>query len=100
LRGRDGTITLLDRGQTVRDVLLRTLERLRPPGPEPRGDSAASLREWHAYLILRGSYVDGVPNRDMMNRLYISEGTYNRTRRQALRGLARALVQQTPTGGQ
>ncbi len=89
-----GEATLLDRGQTVRDVLLRTLERLRPPGAEPRGDSAAGHREWHAYLILWGSYVEGIPNRDMMNRLYISEGTYNRTRRQALRGLARALADQ------
>jgi hypothetical protein len=30
-------------------------------------------------------------NRDIMSRLYISEGTFNRTRRRAVRGVARAL---------
>jgi hypothetical protein len=94
LAGGDGPITLLARGQAVRDTLLRTLQRLRPPGAEPRGDAAASQREWHSYLILYESYVEGIPNRDTMNRLYISHGTYNRTRRQALRGLARDLAEQ------
>ena len=94
LQEREPSLTVLERGQAVRDVLLRTLEQLRPPGAEPKGDSAAGHREWHAYLILRGSYVEDVPNREVMNRLYISEGTYNRTRRQALRGLARALLDQ------
>jgi hypothetical protein len=93
LAGRTEAVTLLDRGRAVRDVLLSTLEQLRPPGLEPRGDSA-SRREWHAYLILRESYVDGIPTRDTMNKLYISEGTYNRARRSALRGLARVLMEQ------
>lgn len=91
---RQEAVTPLKRGQAVRDGLLRTLERLRPTGAEPRGDAAASHREWYAYLILRESYVEGIPNRDTMNRLAISEGTYNRTRRQALRGLARDLATQ------
>ena len=31
------------------------------------------------------------PNRDIMSRLYIGEGTFNRARRRALQGVARAL---------
>lgn len=90
-RGDGIPASLLDRGRAVRDVLLQTLERLRPAGSEPRGDTAAAHREWHGYLVLRESYVEGIPNRDTMNRLALSEGTYNRTRRQALRGLVRDL---------
>ncbi|MFN8475162.1 MAG: hypothetical protein U0822_23470 [Anaerolineae bacterium] len=86
-----GSVTLLERGQALRDVLIRAVERLRPPGSEPKGDDAAGRREWHAYLILWESYVDDIPNRTTMNRLLLSEGSYNRLRRQALRGVARAL---------
>lgn len=90
----DGAVTLLERGQALRDVLIRAVERLRPPGSEPRGDDAAARREWHAYLILRESYVEDMPNRATMNRLLLSEGSYNRLRRQALRGVARAIEEE------
>jgi len=33
----------------------------------------------------------GELNRDIMNRLYVSEGTFNRTRRRAIRGVAKAI---------
>jgi len=33
----------------------------------------------------------GELNRDIMARLYIGEGTFNRARRRAIRGVARAL---------
>ncbi len=89
----DGLPTVIDRGQALRDVLLRHLERLRPSGAEPKGDTVAGRREWHAYLVLKESYVDDIPTRDTMNRLLLSEGTYNRTRRQALRGVARSLAE-------
>ena len=37
------------------------------------------------------AYLEEIPNRDVMLKLYISEGTFNRTRRAAIRSLARAL---------
>jgi hypothetical protein len=37
--------------------------------------------------------VDEVQNRDIMGKLYISEGTFNRTRRTAIRSLARTLAE-------
>ena len=40
---------------------------------------------------LHGSYVQGELTREIMARLYIGEGTYNRTRRRALRSVAKAI---------
>ena len=69
-------------------VLQEGLETLRPgPGMPPRQPP----REWYPYLILREAYVNETSNRDIMLKLYISEGTFNRTRRTAIRSLTRAL---------
>jgi hypothetical protein len=48
-------------------------------------------REWHPYLILHGAYLEDRLNRDIMSQLYISEGTFNRTRRSAIRSVRRML---------
>jgi len=64
--------------------LLKPAEE-RPPEPLPR--------IWYNYVVLYDAYVEGVQNREIMARLYISEGTFNRTRRNAIRGLARMLVE-------
>jgi len=50
-------------------------------------------RVWYNYVVLYDAYVEDVPNREIMARLYISEGTFNRTRRNALRGLSRMLLE-------
>ena len=42
-------------------------------------------------MILHSAYFEDVPNRDIMSRLYISEGTFNRTRRAALRAVTQTL---------
>jgi hypothetical protein len=81
-------VTHLDRGKVVHSVLSEALEKLRPEAGRP-GDPAP--REWHPYLILRGAYLDDKLNRDIMSQLYISEGTFNRTRRTAIRSVTRAL---------
>ena len=80
--------TFLDRGKAVYGVLAEAIEKLRPEG-RPPGDPPP--REWYPYLILRDAYLEDVPNRDIMARLYISEGTFNRTRRAALQAVARSL---------
>lgn len=85
---RDGAfVTHLDRGKALQDVLTTALEKLKPPGPQP----SLPTREWHQYIILHDSYVLGELNRDIMAKLYIGEGTFNRARRRAIRGVARAL---------
>jgi len=83
-----GQATHLERGKVVHEVMLEAIEMLRPDGAIPRDPPP---REWYPYLILRDAYLEEVSNREIMMRLYISEGTFNRTRRSAIRSLARAL---------
>ncbi len=83
-----GTITHLDRGQAVRSLLEALIDRLRPAGPLPPEPYPA---EWRLYAVLHAAYVEGQPNREVMARLYIGEGTFHRARRQALDAVAVAL---------
>jgi hypothetical protein len=80
----------LERGKAVCERLLRALECLRPTRERPRGPIP---RSWRGYLILYDAYVEEVPNRDIMARLYIGEGTFSRERRKALRSLARTWLE-------
>jgi hypothetical protein len=80
--------THLDLGRAVYSLLAEAIEKLRPAA---KLSGSPPPREWYPYLILHDAYVEGVSNRDIMSRLYISHGTFSRTRRGALRALARAL---------
>jgi hypothetical protein len=86
-----GASTYLDRGKVLCQVLSEAIEKLRPAAGRPPGHTPP--REWHAYVILRDAYIENTPNRDIMSRLYISEGTFNRTRRAAIQALSRSLEQ-------
>ncbi|MDX1378623.1 MAG: hypothetical protein R3307_07225 [Anaerolineales bacterium] len=84
--------THIERGKALQQILMNSIELLkpddeRPPEPLPR--------IWYNHAVLYDAYVEGVQNREIMARLYISEGTFNRTRRNAIRGLARSLVERT-----
>jgi len=48
-------------------------------------------------VILHDAYVDEIQNREIMSKLYISEGTFNRTRRIAISALARVLAEMEKT---
>ena len=87
---KDGPVTFIDRGKAINEVLLQALDKLRPDGTPPSAH-AVPPREWHQYIILHDSYVLGELNRDIMSKLYIGEGTFSRTRRRALRSVAKAL---------
>jgi GAF domain-containing protein len=82
------SVTHIDRGKAAAHLLMDTLDQLKPAGDKP---GAVPAREWYPYLILYEAYVEEKLNRDIMARLYISEGTFNRTRRQALNSVARLL---------
>jgi hypothetical protein len=82
--------THIERGKVVQAVILKALDKLRP-GPEVPPEPVP--REWYPYIILHDAYVAGIQNRDIMSKLYISEGTFNRTRRNAIRSLARVLAE-------
>ena len=84
--------THIERGKQLQELLMESIEVLkpeekRPPEPLPR--------IWYNHAVLHDAYVEGVPNREIMARLYISEGTFNRTRRNAIRGLARLLMERS-----
>ncbi len=83
-----GQVTCLERGKAVHEIILEAIEKLRPGAAAPRDPPP---REWYSYTILHDAYIDEISNREIMMRLYISEGTFNRTRRSAVRALARAL---------
>jgi hypothetical protein len=78
------------RGKALRQQLETAIEDLRPLGPRPKEPYP---REWHAYTALRWAYVEEVPNREIMARLFISEGTFARLRRKAVRAVARNLLE-------
>ena len=87
--------TYVERGKVVQNMVLEALERMRP---NPEFPSEPYPREWYPYVILHDAYVDEIQNRDIMNKLYISEGTFNRTRRTAITSLARTLAEMQHSG--
>lgn len=82
--------THIEKGKVVQQKLVHAIETLKPVGERPKEPIP---REWYSYVILHDAYWDGIPNRDIMLKLYISEGTFNRTRRAAIRSVARALME-------
>ena len=81
-------VTHVDRGKALKETLVKAIKKLMP--------SADCLhtppsREWYPYIILHDSYLLGKLNREIMGELYISEGTFNRTRRRALQSVIRIL---------
>jgi hypothetical protein len=80
----------LESGKLVQRKLNEVLEKLRPGGEPP---SEPLPHEWYAYTILHDAYVEEKLAREIMAQLYISEGTYYRMRRHALRGVTRALIE-------
>lgn len=82
--------TYVERGKAVQAVVLEALEKMRP---SPEFPPEPLPREWYPYVILHDAYVEEIQNREIMGRLYISEGTYNRTRRTALSWLTRVLAE-------
>jgi len=78
------------RGKLLQQLLHDAIQSLCPAGIRPTG---VLPRAWYNYIVLHDAYVIGVRNRDVMAKLYISEGTFNRTRRIALRGVAMWLIE-------
>jgi hypothetical protein len=81
-------VTYFEKGKALNRVLVEAVDKLKPDkGKPPRPVG----REWYPYMILHGAYQEDKLNRDIMSQLYISEGTFNRTRRSAIRSVTRIL---------
>jgi hypothetical protein len=85
----------VERGKRLQNILREAVQSLRPEGERP---PEPLPREWYNFVVLHDAYVQGVPNREVMARLYVSEGTFHRTRRQAVRGVARWLAERKRAG--
>jgi hypothetical protein len=82
--------THVEKGKGVQQRLMEAVEALRPAQDCP-GEPAP--REWHSYVVLHDAYWERIPNYDIISKLYISEGTFHRTRRAAVRSVARVLLE-------
>jgi hypothetical protein len=78
----------LENAAALRSALVLAIERLRPGGPRPMPGSDGRRGGWLPYLVLSEAYVEARPNKQIMQRYYISEGTFHRTRRRAIDALA------------
>ncbi|MBK5108539.1 MAG: hypothetical protein JJE12_10415, partial [Anaerolineales bacterium] len=78
----------IDKGKAVNKIVTAAIDKLRPGEEVP---AEPLPREWYPYTILHGAYIEDRLNRDIMSQLYISEGTFNRTRRSAIRSMRRML---------
>lgn len=85
----------IERGKQVQMVLREAIQSLRPEGERP---PEPLPREWYNHVVLHDAYVKGVPNREVMARLYVSEGTFHRIRRHAVRGVAKYLIEKKKSG--
>lgn len=85
----------IERGKGLQVILREAIQSLRPEGERPPEPLS---REWHNYVVLHDAYIKGVPNREVMARLYVSEGTFHRIRRHAIRGIARYLFEKKSYG--
>ncbi|MBV9327423.1 MAG: hypothetical protein JO352_27085 [Chloroflexi bacterium] len=81
------TGTPLERASALRNVLEQAIERLRPAGARPSPGTSV-VGGWLHYLVLKEAYVDGRPNKQIMQRYAVSEGTFHRARRRAIDAVA------------
>ena len=56
---------------------------IRPPGPRAPLGGSAGASGWLHYLVLQEAYVEGRPNKQIMQRYLVSESTFHRARRRA-----------------
>lgn len=82
-----GEPTPLEQARCLREVVAAAVERLKPSAQDERTSAPAALQ----YHILRDEYLLGMPNKQIMMRRSISEGTFHRNRREAIAVLARDL---------
>ena len=82
------TASPLENAAALRGALVLAIERLRPGGSRPTPGSDGRRGGWLPYLVLSEAYVESRPNKQIMQRYYVSEGTFHRTRRRAIDALA------------
>jgi hypothetical protein len=90
-RGRGETA--LERAGRLRAEITAAIDRLRPGGGRPAPGSSLGAGGWLHHLVLYEAYVEGRPNKQVMQRYHLSEGSFHRARRRAVDALATDLAQ-------
>jgi hypothetical protein len=83
----------LERAARLRDELAGAVGRLRPAGARPNPGAHGAAGGWLHFLVLHEAYVEGRPNKEIMQRYVLSEGTFHRARRRAVDAVALDLYQ-------
>ncbi len=78
----------VERASLLRGDLIQAIERLRPSGARPDPGSSSGPGGWLHYLVLHEAYVQGRPNKQIMQRYCVSESTFHRARRSAVDTIA------------
>ena len=97
---RPAPAPVLERAAGLREALTQAIGRLRPQGPRPNPGPQGAQGGWLHYLVLQEAYVEGRPNKQIMQRYYLSEGTFHRARRRAIDVLAADLAERSAPPGQ
>lgn len=90
VRGPDGG-SALERAALLRGELEGAIGRLRPASPKPAPRDPAGPGGWLHHLVLHEAYLEGRPNKQVMQRYHLSEGTFHRARRRAIDSVAEDL---------
>jgi hypothetical protein len=85
----------LERATRLREALTQAIARLRPPGARPNPGAQGAQGGWLHYLVLQEAYVEGRPNKQIMQRYQLSEGTFHRARRRAIDALAADMAERS-----
>ena len=80
--------TALERAAQLRGELELAITRLQPPGPRPGPRSTVAAGPWLHFLVLHEAYVEGRPNKQIMQPYSVSESSFHRARRRAVDALA------------
>jgi hypothetical protein len=90
---RAPTGSRIDAGNQLRRDLVEAIDHLRPeatgPGPATRSNPVGGA--WLHFLVLHEAYVQGRPNKQIMQRYALSESTFHRVRRRAVDAVATEL---------
>ncbi|HEX2324683.1 MAG TPA: hypothetical protein VHQ00_04745, partial [Chloroflexota bacterium] len=97
---RSAPAPVLERAAGLREALTQAIGRLRPQGPRPNPGPQGAQGGWLHYLVLQEAYVEGRPNKQIMQRYHLSEGTFHRARRRAIDVLAADLAERSALPGQ
>jgi len=84
--GRDQATKDIGSARALRQMLLDAIDEVTPPGPLPSGGRQQRIRQ-----LLELRYVEGLPFREVMAELGLSQSQYHRDQRHALEAIATIL---------